>query len=580
MRLLILLSVTTLFFACKKVETTPQTPTTPVIQEESIKFTTNIDSSTPNIIDTLALTINVISRIPSNGIIYSVNVYLNDSSKSTYKVDTLLNKGSLTLSIPNFNQLGKFDIRVELTSKSNNSNSSKNTYTYAQNLKIVTSEIFLNHPKQADIWKGLPVSSLGTIDFIDPIGKEMMVITPSNQKTPEPWIKVPTFTLVKENNIWVIKNYYDDINFGMGGRDVQKFGNDGYVWIDTGPELNTNGVFTFPMNHIYLGTIIGNGIINWKQVSTDRSFYHGGYTGDLNHDGLLDVAAVHMKTTSKIDERIHTFINKGGNNFTQEEIIVPKALFKQASWSAGTLIIDDVNGDNLPEIIKADYVHFSTDIVRHSIEVYTDPDKDGKYTELYFHPVMSKWGGDIGAARLKLYDYDKDGDKDLFVKFEQNTAGLANYGGIRILNNNGKGIFSESTATSIDITLDKFIPAEFDLFDVDNDGDLDIVFNAFKNFDNPDELIYNYGGDKNVKYNGNPATVNFGRLIYFNEGNGKFINKKIGLERYLENGAGIVWIKGFKVGKDFKFVCMQVLSRDYNDPSTYRTRLIEVFPKF
>jgi hypothetical protein len=179
-----------------------------------------------------------------------------------------------------------------------------------------------------------------------------------------------------------------------------------------------------------------------------------------------------------------------------------------------------------------------------------------------------------------LYDYDKDGDKDLFVKFEQNTAGLANYGGIRILNNNGKGIFSESTATSIDITLDKFIPAEFDLFDVDNDGDLDIVFNAFKNFDNPDELIYNYGGDKNVKYNGNPATVNFGRLIYFNEGNGKFINKKIGLERYLENGAGIVWIKGFKVGKDFKFVCMQVLSRDYNDPSTYRTRLIEVFPKF
>ncbi len=443
--------------------------------------------------------------------------------------------------------------------------------TLEDKMVVNVSEITFNHPKSIDIFKGIPVSSNGTINVIDPYGKETIVLTPSNQKTPAPWIKVPTITLTKDNGKWNVMNYYDDINFGMGGRDVQKFGENGYVWFDTGPELNTNGQYSFPYNHIYMGIMKGNGVMEWTQVSKDKSFYHGGYSGDLNHDGKLDIASVHMGTTSNNIERIHTFINGGNNQFEQRDIIVPKAVKKEVSYSAGTLIIDDVDGDKIPEIIKGDYVHFQTDIIRHSIEVYTDPDKDGKYTELYFHPVMSKWGGDIGAARLKLYDYDNDGDKDLFVKFEQNTSGLANYGGIRVLNNNGKGIFTESNI-KIDITLEQFIPAEFDLLDVDNDNDLDIVFNAFKNFNNPDQLIYDYSGK--VDDSMSDATVNFDRLIYINE-NGNFVNKNLGLQKRFVNGSGIVWIKGFRVGNKFKFLCFQNL---YQYPSTYRTKIIEVYP--
>lgn len=441
-------------------------------------------------------------------------------------------------------------------------------------MDIIISEITFNHPKSVDIFNGIPVSSNGTIDVIDPYGTETMVLTPSNQKTPIPWIKVPTITLTKDNGKWNVRNYYDDINFGMGGRDVQKFGNEGYVWFDTGPELNTNGNYSFPYNHVYMGLFKGNGVMEWTQVSKDKSFYHGGYSGDLNHDGKMDIASVHMGTTSTNTERIHTFINDGNNRFNQkDDVLVPKALYQQASYSAGSLIIDDVDGDNVPEIIKGDYVHFNTDIVRHSIEVYTDPDKDGKYTELYFHPVMSKWGGDIGAARLKLYDYDRDGDKDLFVKFEQNTSGLANYGGIRVLSNNGKGIFTEVSNIKIDVTLDQFIPAEFDLFDVDNDGDMDIVFNAFKNFSKPDELIYDYSGKVDDRMSN--ATVNFDKLIYINE-NGNFVNKNLGLQQRFENGGGIVWIKGFKVNNKFKFICMMCL---YQYPNTYKTKIIEVYPK-
>ena len=56
-------------FACSKTEV-PTTPLIPVVQEETIKFTTNLDTGTYNVADTLPLVISVSSKLPATGIIY------------------------------------------------------------------------------------------------------------------------------------------------------------------------------------------------------------------------------------------------------------------------------------------------------------------------------------------------------------------------------------------------------------------------------------------------------------------------------------------------------------------------------
>ena len=123
--------------ACKKTESPIiPIPVVPIVQEETIKFTTNIDSGIKNVVDTLPLIINVTSKIPASGVYFNILVKLTDSSKVIFKIDTLINQNSLSLNIPGFNNLGVFNISVTLTSKSTSSNSFSNSYNYTQRFQI------------------------------------------------------------------------------------------------------------------------------------------------------------------------------------------------------------------------------------------------------------------------------------------------------------------------------------------------------------------------------------------------------------------------------------------------------------
>ena len=466
----------------------------------------------------------------------------------------------------------------------------------SNSMSIVSDTLVLDNSQKEFLWKGWNIAVNGTIDLIDNNNIETLILTPSFPRDPAPIIHLPTIQLIKNNNHWAVTNYYNNVNMGMGGRDVEKFDKNGYVWADTGEEPSNVDPANFPYGNVWVATNIANGNAKWTKVNQDLSFYHSTYSGDLNHDGKNDIVAIHMGTRGKITDRIHTFINDGNDNFKQQIVIVPTAATgcayrEQAgtpepggcpSWSSGSIIMGDVNNDGYPEIIKGDYQHTSGDIIQHSIEVYTDSNHDGRYKRLDFHPLMGKWSENYGAARLKLYDYDNDGDLDLFVKFEKQLPDGSAVGALEIFNNDGHGIFSGPFFT-IDLPQSKFLPAEFDLIDVDNDGDLDIVFNSMKNLNTADSLIYNFGGDGTTNFN-NSATIDFDQLIYINNG-GKFSQCQKGFKHTFENGSGIVWIKAFKINNQFKFICLQktgnyVRSNPNFNTNTWRTTLIEVFPKF
>jgi hypothetical protein len=163
--IIFLLSIT---FSCTKTETTTTTPPPVVIQEETIKFSTNLDTGTYNVADTLPLTISVSSKLPNSGILYSITATLTDSSKQIYKLDTASSSSSIALNIPGFKKSGNYSLSVVLTSKNTSSNTTNKTisiinnplgrflgYKVASNAKQLGTEYWENTPVLSDLIIGV-----------------------------------------------------------------------------------------------------------------------------------------------------------------------------------------------------------------------------------------------------------------------------------------------------------------------------------------------------------------------------------------------------------------------------------------
>ncbi|MFN5985725.1 MAG: hypothetical protein ACK42B_02460, partial [Chitinophagaceae bacterium] len=147
-------------FSCTKTEKTTTTPV--AIQEEAIIFSTNLDTGTYNVADTLPLTISVSSKLPNTGILYSIVATLTDSSKQIFKLDTASSSSSLVLNIPGFKKSGNYSLSLILTSKSSSTN------TTSKSINVINNPLgrFLGYKVAAnakqlgtDYWENTPVLS-------------------------------------------------------------------------------------------------------------------------------------------------------------------------------------------------------------------------------------------------------------------------------------------------------------------------------------------------------------------------------------------------------------------------------------
>jgi hypothetical protein len=118
----VILALGVLFvFACSKTEVPSTTPVV-VLKEEAIKFTTNLDTGTFNVSDTLPLNISVSSKLTTAGLLYSILINWTDSAKQIFKLDTILNASTLNLKIPGLKKAGNYSLSVTLTSKASSTN--------------------------------------------------------------------------------------------------------------------------------------------------------------------------------------------------------------------------------------------------------------------------------------------------------------------------------------------------------------------------------------------------------------------------------------------------------------------------
>jgi hypothetical protein len=159
-------------------------------------------------------------------------------------------------------------------------------------------------------------------------------------------------------------------------------------------------------------------------------FYNGAGVaiGDINNDGLPDIYFTSNEGGNKL------YLNKG--NFTFEDITATSGVGGHADWTTGVTMAD-VNGDGLLDI----YVCAVGDF---------DPrDHNGDSTHLYFRHSRNQlfinngnntfteraaeYGLDIKGYNTQavFFDYDKDGDLDLFV-LQHSTHQTDAYGPISL----------------------------------------------------------------------------------------------------------------------------------------------------
>lgn len=238
--------------------------------------------------------------------------------------------------------------------------------------------------------------------------------------------------------------------------------------------------------------------------------YHGGgvAVGDINNDGLPDI----YLTGNQVPDRL--YLNKGNFKF---EDITEQAGILSGGWSNGVTMAD-VNEDGLLDIYvsRGGTREWAPEEMANRLYI-------NKGDMTFVEEADSYGVADMGYSMQGVFfDYDKDGDKDLYiltnalVNYNRNTSRYKTNDGSaqstdQLYRNNGDGSFT-NISTEAGITYEGF-GLGVSIFDVNNDGWLDLyISNDFLT----DDLLYVNNGDGSFR---NDIKQYFRHLSYNGMGN-------------------------------------------------------------
>ena len=171
-----------------------------------------------------------------------------------------------------------------------------------------------------------------------------------------------------------------------------------------------------------------------------------------------------------------------------EILILPILQYKieTLDWEStfsGAVIIDEFTGDNQLDLIKFSYktpTGFETrEEFLYSYELLSYNEESKKVESLHRKSRFEEYPLNYGIAWARADDIDKDGDNDLIVHMERGNG----IDKIQVWKNDGVGNF-----TFYQEVIDEFSDfntRDFEVFDFDNDGDLDLFLQPFGNIDFP-----------------------------------------------------------------------------------------------
>ena len=397
----VLLALGILFvFACSKTEV-PKTPPVVVVQEEAVKFTTNLDTGTYNVADTLPLIITVSSKLTTVGLLYSILVNWTDSSKQILKLDTSLTVSSLNLNIPGLKKTGAYSLSVTVTSKSTSTNTLNKSISVVNNplgrfmgYKVASNARQLG----ADYWiRGTGVLSDLIVQTFQPtnfypnsFGYQNNAINAGFAQatcgdfnndgfidvfTPgaAPSLNFSFLIWNSSSKIFEPKNLLNDKSFSKIIATSQVIpiylNDDNYVdlvVIGDGETPNTSP--PWPNDPIMLILSDGRGGYDYKKIETNESdIFNGGITpnkfggdiADLNNDGIVDLfLACGPYTYIYWGIKSFPYFKKDGNAAFASQIkdigVLNNNSFGEKCYTCGNAssgLIFDLNNDNQNDIL-------------------------------------------------------------------------------------------------------------------------------------------------------------------------------------------------------------------------------------
>ncbi len=206
---------------------------------------------------------------------------------------------------------------------------------------------------------------------------------------------------------------------------------------------------------------------------------------DINNDGLQDLFVANDTVANFL------FLNKGGGKF--EEIGLASGVgYSDAGSPRSGMGVDaaDFDGDGWQDLFVAniDQELFS---LYHNEKDLSFTDQSGEIGQAT--RLLSGWG-------LKFFDYDNDGDPDLFLAnghpddmVEMQASKVKYAEPLLMFENTGKG-FRNVSASSGEVFRKDFPARGMAVGDMDNDGDLDLLIS---NNGAAPLLLRNEGGNRN-----------------------------------------------------------------------------------
>jgi hypothetical protein len=205
-----------------------------------------------------------------------------------------------------------------------------------------------------------------------------------------------------------------------------------------------------------------------KNISDIKGFFHTGASGDIDNDGDIDVLM--YAGGSFITKAGPVYLKNIGNGTFQytSDLIQGLGYEQHNPNNYYTMELFDVNKDGYLDIILGgNNKEITSRIIWGSNLAKFDASNQS------ILPTQASYSGVVDIA---FTDLEKDGDIDLILLHEINYRGF----GIQILENRNNA-FIDVTSSRVDVASvsNAIWTAWIRLFDVDNDGDYDLVTDGF-----------------------------------------------------------------------------------------------------